>query len=145
MNGYLLDTNIPSELVRPKPDARVAAWLAARPLDSLFLSAVSFGELRKGIELRDPGKRRTELETWLHDELAAGFLGRVLPVTKGIADRWGILAAQRQRAGRPLNAADGLIAATALDHGLALVTRNVRDFEGLGLETVDPWGSSSAG
>jgi len=139
MSGFLLDTNFPSELVRPQPEPKVQAWLAAQPLDTLFISAVSFGELRKGIALRAPGQRRTELETWIAGDLSRLFSGRTLSVTRSIAERWGMLDAERQRAGRPINIADGMIAATALEHDLTLVTRNVKDFGGIGVTLLNPW------
>ena len=137
--GFLLDTNVPSELVRPQPEPRVKAWVATQRLDELFISAVSFGELRRGIMLRAPRKRRTEIELWLETDLSMLFSGRILALTRSIAERWGVLDAQRQRMGRPLNVPDGQIAATALEHGLTLVTRNVKDFAGLGIEVINPW------
>lgn len=139
MSGLLLDTNVPSELVRPQPEPMVKAWVAAQSLDALFMSAVSFGELRRGIVLRAPGKRRTDLELWLETDMAVLFAGRILPVTKEIADRWGVLDATCQLRGTPANTIDGLIAATALEHGLTVVTRNVKDFVGLGVEILNPW------
>jgi predicted nucleic acid-binding protein len=139
MSGFLLDTNVPSELVRPRPERKVKEWVAAQRLDTLFVSAVSFGELRKGIALREPGRRRDELEVWIHTDLSILFADRILNVTRSIAERWGVLEAQRQLAGRTLNVPDGLIAATALEHGLAVVTRNAKDFEGLGVSTLNPW------
>ncbi len=139
MSGFLLDTNVPSELIRPLPEARVKAWVAAQNLDALFLSVVSFGELRKGITIRPPGKRRAELEAWLEADLPRLFSDRILPVTRPIAERWGVLDGQRQLIGRPLNVPDGQIAATALEHGLTVVTRNVKDFEGLGVAVFNPW------
>jgi predicted nucleic acid-binding protein len=139
MSGFLLDTNIPSELIRPRPDPKVTTWVAARNLDTLFISSVSFGELRKGIFLRSPGKRRAELETWIETDLSILFSGRILPVTRSIAERWGILEAERQVAGRPLNAADGMIAATALEHDITVVTRNTKHFEDLGVALINPW------
>jgi predicted nucleic acid-binding protein len=137
--GFLLDTNVPSELIRPRPEPRVQAWISAQSLTGLFLSAVSFGEFRKGIALRPPGTRREELETWLKTDIQKLFSGRILSVTQAVAERWGVLEAERERMGRPLHVADGQIAATALEHGLTLVTRNVRDVEGLGLEVLNPW------
>jgi predicted nucleic acid-binding protein len=139
MNGFLLDTNVPSELIRPQPDPKVKAWIAAQSLESLFISVVSFGEFRKGISLRLPGKRKTELEHWLTTDLAALFSGRILPVTRPTAERWGVLEARRQLAGQPLNVPDGQIAATALEHDLTLVTRNVRDFADLDVAVFNPW------
>lgn len=142
MIGFLLDTNIPSELVRPQPEPKVQAWIAAQSLEALFISAVSFGELRKGIILRAPGKRRTELESWIEADLSILFSGRTLSVTRSIAECWGKLDVERQLAGRPLNMADGLIAATALEYDLTVVTRNVRDFTGLGVTLFNPWETS---
>jgi predicted nucleic acid-binding protein len=139
MSGFLLDTNVPSELVRPQPEPRVKTWVAAQNLDTLFISAVSFGEFRKGIILRSPGKRRAELEAWIETDLASLFSGRILSVTRSIAERWGVLEGQRQLVGRSLNVPDGQIAATALEHGLTMVTRNVKDFEGLGVAIFNPW------
>ena|ERR1035438_8243674 len=139
MNGFLLDTNIPSEVLRPLPDSNVAAWLKRQAKDSLFLSVVTLGELRKGATLLPASKRRTQLEQWLAVIVPLWFAGRILPVTQAIADRWGVLEGERQLAGRPLGVADGMIAATALQHGLTLVTRNVRDFAGLGVTAVNPW------
>ncbi|MGA2594671.1 MAG: type II toxin-antitoxin system VapC family toxin [Bryobacteraceae bacterium] len=137
--GFLLDTNLPSELVRPQPEPRVKTWVAAQSLDALFISAVSFGELRRGITLRAPGKRRTELELWLETDMSILFSGRILPLTRSIAERWGALDGQRQLMGRPLNVPDGQIAATALEHDLTMVTRNVKDFAGLGVALINPW------
>lgn len=139
MSGFLLDTNVPSELVRPHPEAKVQRWVAAQDLDTLFISSVSFGELRKGIVLLSPGKRRAELEAWIETDLLTLFSGRILSVTRSVAERWGVLEGQRQMAGRPLNVPDGQIAATALEHGLTLVTRNVKDFADLGVTIFNPW------
>jgi predicted nucleic acid-binding protein len=139
MSGFLLDTNIPSELVRPQPEPKVKAWVAAQELGTLSMSAVSFGELRKGIVLLSPGTRRAELETWMETDLSLLFFGRILPVTRSVAERWGVLEAQRQLAGRPLNVPDGQIAATALEHNLTVVTRNVKDFADLGVTIFNPW------
>ena len=108
MNSFPADTNVPSELVRLQPDQNVKTWVAAQSLEELFISAVSFGELRKGIVLRAPGKRRTELETWVETNLSILFSGRTLSVTRSIAERWGALDAERQLIGRPVNMADGL-------------------------------------
>jgi predicted nucleic acid-binding protein len=139
MRGFLLDTNVPSELVRPQPETKVKTWIAAQALEMLFISAVSFGELRKGIILLPPGKRREALEAWVEADLSILFSGRVLSVIRSIAERWGVLEGQRQLAGRPLHVPDGQIAATALEHDLTVVTRNVKDFAGLGVTIFNPW------
>jgi predicted nucleic acid-binding protein len=139
MTGFLLDTNVHSELVRPAPDRRVKRWMAAQDPNRLFISVVSFGELRKGIALLAPGKRRTELEAWIATDLLNLFAGRILIMTKSIAENWGVLDARRQLAGRPLDVPDGQIAATALEHDLTVVTRNVKDFDLLGVPVFNPW------
>jgi len=139
VNGYLLDTNIPSEFSRDRPEPRVVQWLKAQPVTTLFLSVVTIGEIRKGLTVLPQGRRRTELETWFHTDLLTWFQDRILPVTHSIAERWGVLDGQCQLKGMPLNTADGMIAATALEHDLTVVTRNVKDFAGLGAEVFNPW------
>lgn len=139
MSGYLLDTNVPSEFSRDRPDARVVGWIKAQPATTLFLSAVTIGEIRRGLFVLAPGRRRSELETWFHKDLLIWFRNRILPVTHTIADRWGVLDGQCQLRGTPLNTADGMIAATAMEHDLTLVTRNVKDFSGLGVNVFNPW------
>lgn len=134
--SYLVDTNVVSELRRKQPDANVVAWFEHCAPQSLFLSVLTLGEIRKGIERLDDPKRRQILVDWLHVELPTFFLGRVLNVDGQVADRWGRLQA---KAGRPLPAIDGLLAATALQHDLTLVTRNVKDFNGLNLSIINPW------
>jgi predicted nucleic acid-binding protein len=140
MSGFLLDTNIPSEMLRPRPDANVAAWVKRQSNETLFVSVVTMGELRRGATLlgeRSP--RRLELERMIHEKVPSWFQNRILPVTQTIAERWGTLDGERQLAGRPLNMADGMIAATALEHNLTVVTRNVKDFEQLGVALLNPW------
>ena len=144
MSGFLLDTNIPSEIGKPVPQPSVLRWLGTVEETQTFLSVVSLGEMRKGCELLEPGsKRRLQLERWLENDVHKWLAGRILPVTEAIAERWGKLEAQRQRLGLPLNTADGQIAATAIEHGLTLVTRNVKDFSGLGVTLFDPWNDSA--
>ena len=140
MTRFLLDTNIPSEITKPSPEPIVLRWLGTVEEERTFLSVVSLGEMRKGCELMEPGsKRRLQLERWLEDDVHKWLAGRILPVTEAIAERWGRLEAKRQRLGLPLNTADGQIAATALEHGLTLVTRNVKDFSDLGVNLFNPW------
>jgi len=143
VSGFLLDTNIPSEFRNPRPEPRVVEWVDSVAEGSVFISVVTLGEIRKGCELLDPGKRRKELERWLEVEVREWFAGRILPVTDAIAERWGRLEATRQRLGLPLNTADGQIAATALEHGLTVVTRNVNDFRDLGVVVFNPWNDAS--
>src|SRR5271163_533822 len=128
MNGFLLDTNCISEVVAAKPDARVLAWLEAVDEGLLHLSVLTLGEIRKGVATLPQSRRRSQLETWLEVELRARFSGRVLAVDAGVADRWGLLAAEAKSKGRPLSVVDGLLAATAIHHNLTIVSRNVQDF-----------------
>jgi len=134
--SYLLDTNVLSELRRRDPDANVTRWIADRPVSTLYLSVLTLGELRKGIELLEEGQRKRRLVDWLEAELPVFFAGRILPVDAGVAERWGRLLAFH---GRPLPVIDSLIAATALCHGLTLVTRNLKDFRHPDLAALDPW------
>lgn len=134
--SYLIDTNVLSELRRREPDPGVVDWFAQRPATTLYLSVLSLGELRKGIDRLPEGERRLKLLDWLEADLPTFFSGRILPVDAAVADRWGRLLAQ---AGRPVPAIDSLLAATALAHGLKLVTRNLRDFDFPGLEVINPW------
>src|SRR5271163_3013083 len=141
MSGFLLDTNIPSEMLRPRPDAKVAEWFRLQSKETLFVSVVTLGELKRGVTLlTERSSRRVELERIIRESIPAWFQDRILPITRAIAERWGALDGERQLAGRPLNIADGMIAATALEHGLTLVTRNVKDFDQLGLTILNPWG-----
>jgi toxin FitB len=139
MKGFLLDTNVPSEMTWQVPQQSVAQWLEDAEDSQLYLSVISLGEISKGLVTLSEGKRRKALQEWLGETLRPWFQGRILPINEAIAERWGRLAGQSKMKGHPLKVEDGLIAATALEHDLALVTRNVRDFEGLGVVIVDPW------
>jgi len=139
VNGYLVDTNIPSELTRETPDARVAAFLKSAGKESVFLSVMTIGEICKGIDLLPVSQKRSGLQIWLDVEVRSWFAGRILPVTESIAERWGHLAATAKQRGIAVAVVDGVIAATALEHGLTLVTRNVKDFASLGVVLLNPW------
>lgn len=139
MNGYLIDTNVISEFSKPYPSLEVRKWLQNARTETLFASAITVGEIRRGIENLPTSKRRTELENWFETGLPAWFASNLLPVTPAIADSWGRITVQAKRMGITLATADGLIAATALIHDLILVTRNRNDFLGLGLTLIDPW------
>ena len=140
MNGFLLDTNVLSEFNRRgQPNQRVKQWLEAANTDSLYASVLTLGEIRFGVEILPPSQRRTQLEQWLDRDLPEWFEGRILPVDQPIADRWGLLRAQAQMKGRPLSIIDALLAATALEHDLTIVSRNMSDFAVVGLAVVNPW------
>ena len=133
---YLLDTNVVSELAKRKPAVSVLKWLDQAPYQSIHLSVLTSGELRNGVERLTDGERKEQLRLWLDRDVAAWFGDRLLPISAEIAERWGRLAAETRR---PLPAIDSLLAATALHHGLRLVTRNVSDFRFPGLAVVNPW------
>jgi len=134
--SYLIDTNVLSELRRRDPNRGVIDWFHHRPATTLYLSVLSLGEIRKGIDALVNDERQLKLLDWFEVELPQFFSGRILTVDAAVADRWGRLNAQM---GRPIPAIDSLLAATALAHGLKLVTRNVRDFEYPELDVINPW------
>ena len=139
MSGYLIDTNVISEFVKPSPSPSVILWFQNVTPEALFASVMTIGEIRLGIENMPHGKRRTDLESWLETGLPAWFASNLLPITRTITDRLGRLTIHAKQKGMMLSTADGLIAATALEHDLALVTRNVRDFANLGIAVINPW------
>lgn len=134
--SYLIDTNVLSELRRKTPDTGVVHWFSKRPATTLFLSVLTLGELRKGIEGVADVNRKMALLDWLDVDLPNYFAGRILTIDATVADRWGRLVAA---AGRPLPAIDSLIGATAAHYGLSLVTRNAKDFTDMGLDIINPW------
>ena len=139
MSGFLLDTNIPSELMRPRPKPDVRTWVAGQPIDALFLSVVSIGEMESGFITMEDEDRRGRLQAWLERHLDILFKGRVLPVTQATAVRWGRLDGMRKSLRQPVSAPDAMIAATALEHGLTVVTRNKKHFVGLQVPLFNPW------
>ncbi len=139
MSGFLLHTNIVSEMTRPTPNAHVLQWLESVDESLLYLSVLTLGEIRKGLTILTSSRRRSLLEAWLGTELAVRFAGRVLSIDAAIADRWGELAGDAQRRGTPLPVIDGLLAATAQHHHLTMVTRNVHDFQGHNIQSFNPW------
>src|SRR5450755_2247674 len=133
MNGLLIDTNVLSEYNRSgHPNAGVKRWLETTPRELQHVSVITLAEIQKGIELLGEGKRRAQLDHWLKQDLEAWFSGRVLLVDRQVSRRWASLLAQGVQRGRSVPTVDSLIAATALAHNLAIVTRNVRDFESTG-------------
>jgi len=139
VNGFLLDTNCISEVVSAKPNPRVLEWLDAADESNLFLSVLTLGEIRKGIVGLSPGRRRTQLENWLARELPARFAERILAIDSAVADRWGTLAGEAKRRGKPLASIDALLAATTLEFDLTLVTRNTQDFAATRVPVLNLW------
>ena len=139
MSGFLLDTNVVSELVKFKPEPKVAAWMEATEESLLRLSVLTLGEIRKGIDSLSDRSRRTALESWLNHDLLIRFANRILDVDQAVADRWGRLFAKAMAAKQLLPMVDGLLAATAIHHNLTLVTRNTKDVSLTGVPIINPW------
>lgn len=137
--SVLLDTNVISEWTKSAPSPSVVDWLGAVPEEATFLSVITLGEIRRGVDRLPGGRRRAQLEEWLTGDLLNRFEGRILLVDHGVANAWGALLARTARGGTSMSVADALIAATAQVHGLALATRNVDDFLHAGVELVNPW------
>jgi toxin FitB len=133
MSGFLLDTNCISELIRSRPEPRVMDWMMVADESLLFLSALTLGEIRKGAAILP--------QSWLELDLQVRFSGRILAIDNAVADRWGWLTAEAERKGRPLAAVDGLLAATALEHNLTIVSRNTSDFAHTHVPILNPWES----
>lgn len=136
---YLLDTCVISELVARQPNPHVVAWVDSVEETRLYLSVIAIGEIRRGIAKLPDSVRKEQLNRWLEEDLLVRFAGRIVPIDVGVMLTWGDLVARLERRGRVLPAIDSLVAAVALHGGFALVTRNVRDFEGTGIDIVNPW------
>jgi toxin FitB len=137
--SWLLDTCVVSDLVKPAPNRALLDWLAQTEEASLFLSVITLGELEKGIVKVADAARRAKLEAWVRRDLVQRFVDRVLPIDAAVATRWGALTGESEAKGKPLPVIDSLIAATCLVHDLAVVTRNLRDFERCGARCFNPW------
>lgn len=139
MSGFLIDTCAISEVVRPRPNAGLSQWLQSMEPTQIYLSVVTIGEVRKGIECCSDTTRKARLATWLINDVPHQFGGRILPFDADVADRWGRLIATLEQAGTTPSAIDSLIAATALEHNLSVVTRNERHFKTMGVGITNPW------
>lgn len=139
MTGWLLDTNVISELRRPRPKARVVAFVAAQPLEQLFVSAVTFAEIRFGIEMVSDPIRRAELNDWLDNRLRPMFDRRVLSISEDVMFRWRVLVEDGRKTGHTFSQPDLIIAATALHHGLTVVTRDTADYARARVPLLNPW------
>jgi toxin FitB len=142
VSGFLLDTNIISELVKPKPQANVTEWVENTDESLLYLSVLTLGEIRRGIAALPQSRRRATLEAWLDKDLRARFEGRILAIDQEVADRWGLLTAAARNSGIVLPVIDGLLAATALEHNLTLVTRDTGQIPSMGVAVFNPWKKS---
>ena len=139
MKGWLLDTNVLSELRRPKPDARVVKFVTGQSLDLLCVSVVTFAEIRFGIELVKDVNRRMELNDWLDNKLRPMFEERVLEVSEDIMLKWRVLVEEGRKSGHTFAQPDLIIAATALHHGLTIVSRDTSEYEQANVPVLNPW------
>jgi len=139
VSGWLLDTNILSELRRPKPEPKVLAFIASQPLELLFVSTVTFAEIRFGIELLDDAARRAELSDWLTHKVRPMFEQRVLHITEDIMLKWRLLVEEGRKAGHTFSQPDLIIAATALYHGLTVVSRDTSEYRRARADVHNPW------
>lgn len=144
MTGWLLDTNILSELRRLKPEPRVISFVATQPLDLLYVSTVTMAEIRFGIELTADPNRRAELQDWLMNQVRPMFEERILPLSEDILLKWRLIVEDGRKAGHTFSQPDLFIAATALQHGLTVVTRNTRDYERARAPVLNPWTDARA-
>jgi toxin FitB len=136
VSGFLLDTNVVSELVRKKPEPKVVQWIQDTDEELLYLSVLTLGEIRKGITSHPDAPRRVKLEAWLSRDLRQRFVGRILSLDENVADRWGVIIGL---ATNPIPVIDGLLAATAFEHNLTFVTRNTIDVSATGVPVFSPW------
>ncbi len=137
--SFLVDTNVVSEWVKPRPNPGITSWLAEADEDRVFLSVVTLTELRYGVERLPGGRRKKQLSAWLENELPMRFENRILTIDAPIADRSGMLVARSEALGRQMEAMDAFLAATAETYQLTLVTRNVRHFNGILTDLLNPW------
>jgi predicted nucleic acid-binding protein len=136
---YLLDTCVISELVTPYPNEKVIKWLEERKENDLFLSVLTIGEIHKGIAKLPDSKKKRVLIKWVEDDLKKRFMGRVLEITEAIAIQWGDILGDSEKKGKKMSVIDGLIAASAIEEGLTVVTRNIKDIKNSGARIINPW------
>ncbi len=137
--NYILDTNVVSELVSRSANPKVLEWIGSIDQDSVFLSVITVGELKKGIEKLESSKRRKTLVSWLEEDLLVRFGERILELDLSVMLVWGGLVARLEKEGKPLPAIDSLLAATTLYTGFTLVTRNTKHFKHIEISVLDPW------
>jgi predicted nucleic acid-binding protein len=142
VSAFLLDTNVISELLKVKPEPKVTTWIDATDEELMFLSVLTLGEIRKGIVLLHRSARRTSLEAWLSKDLPLRFSDRILNIDQEVADRWGQISGSASARGVNVPVIDGLLAATAIEHNLILVTRNTKDVAAAGVTLFNPWTDS---
>jgi predicted nucleic acid-binding protein len=144
VTGWLLDTNVISELRRPRPEPKVVAFVRGQPLEALHISVVTLAEIRFGIELLADATRRSELNDWLAHKVRPLFEQRVLPISEDVMFKWRLLLEQGRKVGHTFSQPDLIIAATAQHHGLAVVSRDTKEYEMARVDVFNPWIESGA-
>ena len=137
--NYILDTCVISELVKPLPNENVLEWIEKQSEDNLYLSVITIGEIQKGISKLPESNKKTNLQTWLDNDLKFRFESRILPIDEKIAKEWGKIQGISEKAGNKIPVIDSMIAATGLFHKMVIVTRNINDMQISGLEIFNPW------
>ncbi len=135
---FLLDTNVISEMIKANPSQEVINWISNIPIEDLYISALTLGEINMGIEKLYEGRKKNELIAWF-DQVQQSFQDQTYPVDGDVALKWGKLAAETVKSGETIPTIDGLIAATAYVHGAILVTRNIKDFQSAPIQVLNPW------
>ena len=143
-HGFLLDTCVISELIKPSPSSNVVRWVDDQDEEGLYISVITVGEIEKGISKLPEGKKKVQLQAWLYSELTDRFNDRILDVSLDVAHTWGRIFGEAEKNGRSLPVIDALIAATAITKGLTVVTRNTDDMKESGVALLDPWEEESA-
>lgn len=144
MTGWLLDTNVLSELRRPRPEKQVLAFIAAQPLDLLYISTVTLSEIRFGFELVPDAARRSDLIDWLTHKVRPMFERRVLPISEDVMFKWRLLVEEGRKAGHTFSQPDLIIAATGQHHGLTVVSRDTSEFVKARVPVLNPWVEAGA-
>jgi predicted nucleic acid-binding protein len=139
VTAYLLDTNVVSELKRPRPSTRVLEFIVQVPLDSLFLSDIVIAEIRFGIEIAKDVRRRNQLGVWLDEVIRPMYAGRILPLTEAVLLRWRVMLETCRKRGSPVAEPDLMMAATAAEHRMTIVTRDTAPYRLFDLPVLDPW------
>jgi len=136
---FLLDTCVLSEFVRKKPSAKLVHWISTKHENTLYLSVLTLGELQQGISKLKASKRKLSLQSWLDNDVSERFKNRIITIDENIIDRWGRMRGLAMQKGKSLPVIDSLLAATAINHGMTIVTRNIDDIKNTGVSIRNPW------
>jgi hypothetical protein len=139
VTGYLLDTNVVSEMFKDRPSKKVTSFIDETPLDQLYVSVVTIAEIRLGVEIAENPDKRAAIAAWLRNNLRTLFENRILPMTEDVLVQWRLMQHRARKRNHTFPEPDLMIAATAAHHGLTVATRDVSDFGGMGVPLLNPW------